>query len=123
MRLTLLPDSYAVCRLDPDASLPEWAKGQFVSITRTLQELSVVCPEQHVPENSRHEGSWKIFEVEGPMDLSLVGVLASLTHPLAKANINLFAMSTFDTDYLLVKEERLEDAKDALLLAGHSVTL
>jgi hypothetical protein len=123
MNLRLLPEVYAICRLQADAMLPGWATGAFVSITRTPHELSVVCPEQCVPKDVRHEGSWRILEVEGPMDLSLVGVLASLTQTLAKANINLFALSTFDTDYLMVKVDRLEDTKDALLAAGHSILI
>ena len=121
MTLTVWGEHYAICRLEPASSIPVWPKGHFVSITYTQQELSIVCLEQHVPKEIHHEGRWRILEVEGPMDLSIVGVLASLTQPLAKAGINLFAISTFDTDYLLVKEDKLEAAKQALTQAGHNI--
>ena len=74
-----------------------------------------------MPTSIRFEGQWRVLEVEGPMDLSIVGVLASLTQPLAEASINLFAISTFDTDYLLVKEDKLEAAKQTLIQAGHNI--
>jgi uncharacterized protein len=121
MNFSTLSDVYAICRLEPNIPVPTWAQGSFVSITRTKHELSVVCLQQHVPASIHFEGQWRILEVEGPMDLSIVGVLASLTQPLAQAGINLFAISTFDTDYLLVKEEKLEAAIKALQQAGHTL--
>ncbi len=121
MNLTVWDERYAICRLAPALAIPPWAQGNFVSITYTKHELSIVCLEQHVPKDIHHEGSWRILEVEGPMDLSIVGVLASLTQSLAQAGINLFALSTFDTDYLLVKEDKLEAAKQALTQAGHTI--
>jgi uncharacterized protein len=119
MNLILHAEIFAICRLETNASLPLWAQGHFVSITRTAHELSVVCPHHNVPNTIQCERGWRMVQVEGAMDLSLVGVLASLTKPLAEAGINLFALSTYDTDYLLVKEEKLEAAKKALEEAGH----
>ena len=121
MNLKVYGEHYAICRLTSDAMFPTWAKGKFVSITRTEDELSIVCKQETVPKNIRCERDWCILQVEGPMDLYMVGVLASLTKPLAEAGINLFAVSTFDTDYLLVKAQRLEAAKVALENAGHTV--
>jgi hypothetical protein len=119
--LSILPGVYAICRLEPNSPLPDWASGSFFSITRTAEELSVVCPQVNVPERVKHEGGWRCMKVEGPLELSLIGILASLTTALAQANINVFAISTFDTDYLLVKEERLEEAVRALGETGHNV--
>jgi uncharacterized protein len=121
MNLTVYAEHYAICRLTPDVTFLSWARGKFVSVTRTEEELSVVCEQESVPSNVKCEREWRVLQVEGPMDLSIVGVLASLTRPLAEAGINLFAISTFDTDYLLVKAQRLEAAKIALEGAGHTV--
>jgi uncharacterized protein len=121
MNLTTHRERYAICRLKPDEPFPAWATGKFVSLSRTEDELSVVCQEDTVPSNVKHERDWRVLQVEGPMDLSLVGVLASLTKPLAEAGINLFAISTFDTDYLLVEAEKYDAARVALEGAGHHV--
>lgn len=121
MNLNVYGEHYAICRLSPDGVFPTWAKGKFVSITHTEDELSIVCEQEPVPKNIKCERDWRVLQVEGPMDLSMVGVLASLTKPLAEAGINLFAVSTFDTDYLLVKAQRLEAAKGVLENAGHTV--
>ena len=103
-KLELLPEVYAVCRLDKDAPVPDWAAGGlFSSITRTAHELSVVCADAHVAVGVKKEGGWRVLMVEGPLDFSLTGVLASLTGPLAREGISVFALSTYDTDYLLVK--------------------
>ena len=120
LTLSLLPDAHAICRLEPDASIPDWANaGGFISITRTSDELSIVCLEANVPEGVKADRGWRCFKVEGPLDLSLTGVLASLANPLAEARINIFAVSTFDTDYLLVKEEKLMRAAEVLIRSGH----
>jgi uncharacterized protein len=122
MNLTPHTELYAICRLSPDAPFPSWAQGKFVSITHTQDELSVVCQQDNVPNDVQCERNWRVLQVEGPMDLSIVGVLASLTKPIADAGINLFAISTFDTDYLLVKADRLGAAKGALEGVGHKVS-
>lgn len=122
MNLTTHQERYAICRLNPDASFPTWAKGKFVSLSRTQDELSVVCQQDFVPNDVKHEGDWVVLQVAAAMDLSIVGVLASLTKPIADAGINLFAISTFDTDYLLVKAEKYQGAKVALEGAGHKIS-
>ena len=120
--LTLLPEPLAVCRLPPDAALAAWAgTSEFVSITRTADELSVVCPQDAVPDCVSCERGWRCLKVAGPLQLSAVGVLAALAAPLAEAGVSVFAVSTFDTDYLLVKEENLATALEALRRAGQNV--
>ncbi len=120
--LTLLPGIFAVCRLEPGAAAPAWATtGLFFSITRTADELSVVCDQPVVPEGVRCEGDWHCFKLAGPIPFSTVGVLASLVTPLADAGISVFAISTFDTDYVLVKQKDLVKAMTALRQAGYSV--
>ncbi len=115
LTLSLLSNLYAICRLPAEAAPPRWAeKGDFVSITRTPDELSVVCPQKNVPPNVKCERNWRCFKVAGPLDFALTGVLASLANALAAADISLFAISTFDTDYLLVKADKLEQAVDAI---------
>jgi hypothetical protein len=122
LALTLLPDTFAVCRLDHDALVPAWASsGTFFSITRTADELSVVCSQSLVPDGVRCERGWRCLRVAGTMDFSMIGVVASLVTPLAEAGISVFVISTFDTDYLLVKENDLQRAKATLRSAGHTV--
>jgi hypothetical protein len=122
LRLEVLPWVLALCRLGADAALPDWAlSSAFLSITRTNDELSVVCPQEVVPAEVRCEKGWKCLRVEGPLDFSEVGILASLTAVLAAADVSLFAISTFDTDYLLVKDVDLERGVTALREAGHRV--
>ncbi len=122
LRLEVLPWVLAVCRLGADAALPDWAlSSAFLSMTRTSDELSVVCPQEAVPPEIRCEKGWRCLRVEGPLDFSEVGILASLTAVLATADISLFAISTFDTDYLLVKEDDLQMAAIELEEAGHRV--
>lgn len=120
--LTLLPDHLAVCRLAPDAALPAWAAGPgFVSITRTDEELSIVVRQDRVPGDVVAVGPWRALKVQGPLDFALTGVLAALTAPLADAGISLFAIATYDTDYILVRAETLDAAINALRAAGHRV--
>jgi len=120
--LLLLPETYAVCRLEKDAPAPDWGtRGLFFSVTRTEEELSVVCADAQVPGGVKREGAWRVLKVEGPLDFSLTGVLASLTVPLAREGISVFALSTYDTDYLLVKKEQLEKAVQALRGEGYAI--
>jgi hypothetical protein len=121
-KLIVLPETLAVCRLDKGEKIPEWGlKGSFSSITRTEEELSVVCLQCQVPPGVKREEGWAALKVEGPLDFSLTAILASLTMPLAQEGISLFALSTYDTDYLLVKEEQLERAIRALQKEGHEI--
>jgi hypothetical protein len=120
--LSLLPGHLAICRLRAEADIPAWAQtGSFTSITRTTEELSIVCTQDKVPEGTRCEVGYRCFRVEGPLDFALTGILASLTTVLAQEGVSVFAVSTFDTDYLLVKEEQLEKTIGALSEAGHHV--
>ena len=122
LTLSILPDLLAICRLSPAEDVPEWAMiGEFVSITHTNEELSIVCAAEHVPSEVRADREWRALKVEGPLDLALTGVLASLANPLAEAQINLFAASTYDTDYLLVKVYNLTRACEVLRQAGFAV--
>jgi uncharacterized protein len=123
LTLHLLPGELAVCRLRPEAAVPEWAlaAAPFTSITRTASELSVVCPAERVPAEVRSEAGWRCLAVAGPLDFSETGVLAALAAPLAEAGISLFAVSTFDTDYLLVRAADLQRAVEALIERGHRV--
>lgn len=121
LTLTLLPQTLTIGRLDRAASIPAWATGDFVSITRTRDEWSIVCDECAAPSDVKADRGWRALKVAGPLDLALTGVLASIANPLAEAQINIFAISTFDTDYVLVKVERLAEAIGVLRNAGHQV--
>lgn len=122
LTLTILPEVLAICRLSTDEVVPAWTMlGEFVSITHTRDELSIVCATENVPPDVQADRGWRAFKVEGPLDLGLTGILASLANPLAAAQINLFAVATFDTDYLLVKEYNLARACETLRQAGHVV--
>lgn len=120
LRLNLLPGLYSICRLSPDAELPAWAlAGSFFSVTRTTDELSVVCAGEHVPQGVRCEPGWRVLKLEGPFAFDQVGVLLAVLAPLAQAGVSIFALSTFDTDAILVKESSLAQARAALEAAGH----
>jgi hypothetical protein len=120
--LTALSEPLTICRLDPGAALPEWAgSGRFVSITRTPAELSIVCAAHAVPATVQAERNWRALAVAGPLDFALTGILAALAQPLAAAGISIFALSTYDTDYLLVRAHALDRAIAALTAAGHHV--
>jgi hypothetical protein len=121
LALELLPATYAVARLDPSEVVPTWAVGAFVSITRTEDELSIVCPLATVPPAVRAERGFRCLRVAGPLAFDQVGVLSSLATPLARAGVSIFVVSTYDSDYLLVKSAIFELAVEALSAAGHSV--
>lgn len=122
LRLRILPESFAVCRLPAGAAVPAWATaGGLHSVTSTAHELSVVCLDAAVPSDTRAERGWRAFMVDGPLDFSLTGVLRSLAEPLAVAGISVFAISTFETDYVLVRDASLEAATRALAAAGHLI--
>jgi hypothetical protein len=120
--LLLVEGTFAICRLDGNASIPPWVTASsFFSITRTAEELSVVCSQDAVPEGVICERGWRCLRVAGTMPFSVIGVLASLTTPLADVGISVFAVSTFDTDYLLVKEADFGKAIDVLRWQGHTI--
>jgi uncharacterized protein len=122
LNLTVLRETLAICRLGRTASVPSWViDSPFYSVTGTNEELSIVCRENSVPKGVQCDKGWRCFKVDGPLDLSLTGVLVSLTGPLAQAGISVFAISTFDTDCLLVKKGELRRAAEILHRAGHRV--
>jgi hypothetical protein len=123
LSLVILCDLFAVCRLRADENIPGWAlSGSFCSLTRTPEELSTVCPQELVPEEVEAIRGWKCLKVEGKLDFNLVGILSSLTSSLTEAGISVFAISTYDTDYLFVKERDLDRAVAAFRKAGHDVS-
>jgi hypothetical protein len=124
--LDLLPEEYAVCRLPGGGSIPTGLLGGpadsgVVSVTRTAEEVSIICPADRVPDEATVETPWRCFRVVGPLDLALTGILASLVVPLADARVNIVAFSTYDTDYLLVPAVRLTEALATLTRAGHRI--
>jgi uncharacterized protein len=130
LQYRVLKERLAVCRLASDARLPAWApEGGFFCAVRTHDELSIVCPEavctehactdDRTPDATTVERGWVALKLEGPFPFSMTGVLASFVQPLAQARIPIFAISTFDTDYVLIKREKLEQALLALAAAGH----
>ena len=122
LELTLLPERFAISRLAADSPVPPWAtQGPFFSVTRTGDELSVVTELSLVPAGVQSQPGWRVLKVHGPFVLSEIGVLAALATPLAEGKISLFAVSTFDTDYLLVASETLSAATAALERAGHTI--
>ena len=109
--LSVLPIKFAICRLKRNEQIPTWAlNSDFYSISKTADELSIVCEENKVPDGVKFEGDWRAIRIEGPLDFSMTGVLASIAKPLGDAKISIFAISTFDTDYVLVKENTLGQA-------------
>jgi len=122
LKLNLLPDVLAVCRLAPGDAVPAWAAGQgLVSVTRTADELSIVAPRERVPDGVTAQRDFRALRVAGSLDFGAVGVLASLVGPLAAAGVSIFSISTYDTDYILVRQSDLDRAIAALKSAGHTV--
>ena len=124
MKLKILDLTFSVVKIPPTETIPSWAtKCDIFSITRTNEELSIVCPSEYLPINEEFkdvEDDWKCIKVEGVLDFGLTGILASLANPLAENKISIFAISTFNTDYLLVKNHSIEKAKLVLVNEGHS---
>jgi len=120
--MKLMKEKYGVCRLDKTELIPEWAKdSDFFSITKTLEELSIVCSEGSIPVSVKCEKDWRILKVEGPLDFSLVGILSSISNVLAQQGISIFAISTYDTDYILVKDKDINNAIDSLSIVGYEI--
>ena len=124
VNLTLLTDRFAVCWLPAGAALPEWATtGTLFSVSWTEEETSVVCEQTAVPAGVQSELGWRAFKVAGPLDFSLTCILLSIAKPLADAGVGIFAISTYDTDYVLVRESSLDSAVAALTDFGHTLIL
>jgi hypothetical protein len=122
LSLIILPQRFSICHLSPDEPIPTFlSRCPFFSITRTSDELSIVVNEEMVPADWKAEIGWRCLKVIGPLNFDLTGSLASLSMPLCKAGISIFVISTYDTDYILVKEDSLEKATRILLKTGHRV--
>lgn len=121
--LIILPETFAICRLDAGTPAPQWAlQGSFFTITRTEEELSITCEERLVPrEVERVERGWRALKLIGPIPFEVTGVIASLSKPLADAGISVSVVATYDTDYLFVKSEKLAAATKALSDSGARV--
>ena len=123
LKFRQIAGQFAVCRLPANVSVPAWATaGNFISVTRTADELSIVCPLQNVPAEHKPEVPWTCFKLEGPFDFLQIGILASFIDPLAENGVPIFAISTYDTDYVLVREDFARSALGALQEAGHELT-
>ena len=104
LTLKLLKETFAVSRLNKNEVIPDWINtSDFYSITKTEDELSIVCSQESVPKDIKHEDDFKALKIEGPLDFSLIGILSKISTILAKSKISIFAISTYDTDYILVK--------------------
>lgn len=122
MKLSQYPETLAVVRLGPGATVPAWAESSSIfSVTATASETSVVCAARNVPKKSVHQRPFTAFEVEGPLDFALTGILAGLLAPLAEEEISVFTLSTFDTDWILVPKGDAERAAEAWRRSGHTV--
>jgi hypothetical protein len=128
LKLSLFKDKYIVCKLNKNDRIPAWAyRGDFFSITKTFDELSLVCLEKNIEseeldEDILCERDWRIFKVEGRLDFSLIGIMANLSGIMKEAEVSIFALSTYDTDYIMVKDEKILAALMALRNSGHQVT-
>ena len=122
LNLEMIEGTYAVVRLDPDEAVPTWARGGALwSITQTPEELSIICTSDRVPPGPRTEGPFRALKIKGTMDFALTGILAAIADPLAAAQISIFSISTFDTDYILVRNTDLGKALESLRNAGHQI--
>ncbi len=122
MTLEPIAQLMAVCRLSPDQKIPDWAlRSKFLSITKTDDELSIVCDNDIVPPGLTAERGWRALTVTGPLDFTLTGVLHSILTPLAEAKISIFAISTYDTDFVLIKNELFDIAIQHLRKSGHEI--
>jgi hypothetical protein len=120
--LQQFPETLAVVRLGPGAEVPSWAESSSLfSVTATARETSVVCARRSVPKKAQQAGPFTAFAVEGPLDFSLTGILAELLQPLAEAEISVFTISTFDTDWILVAVDDADRAAEEWRRRGHTV--
>ncbi|PYP84286.1 MAG: ACT domain-containing protein [Blastocatellia bacterium AA13] len=122
MTLSILDGLFSICRLEERPGIPDWVThGHFFSVTLDDGELSVVCREENVPSDTRQDQGWKCLELEGPLDFTITGIMAAITNPLADAGVSIFVISTYKTEYIMVKEDDLEKATLALTQQGHLV--
>lgn len=113
---------FSLCRLAPEDAIPSWAlSSDFYTISKTNDELSVVCESQYVPAGIKQDGNWRLLKIAAVLDLSLTGITAKFSTALANAGVNLCVIATYETDYILVKQEKLQTAITALQDAGFIV--
>lgn len=123
LTLVVLSDRYGICRLKPNEPVPAWGlQGEFSCVTRTTEEISIVCVEAQIPEYAVCERGWRLFKIDAVLDFSLVGIVAGLSAVLAGANIGIFVLSTYNTDYVLVRQPDFSVAVAALRAAGYEVS-
>jgi hypothetical protein len=122
LQFRVISGSFAICRLPAADPVPQWAmKGIFISVTRTADELSIVCPAENVPQQCKSEAPWICLKIEGPFAFSQVGILHAFIQPLVEDRISIFAIATFDTDYVLIQKPSAEQAVQVLQKAGHEL--
>lgn len=122
LKFITLKGEYSLCRLDANASIPSWIyDSDFYTISKSPEELSIVCESKYVPGNIQQNSNWKLLKIDAVLDLSLTGITARFSKPLAEAGINLCVIATFDTDYVMVQEEKLLLAAEALQKGGFIV--
>ncbi|MDP4178855.1 MAG: ACT domain-containing protein [Bacillota bacterium] len=122
LTMKLLKEKYGVCRLDKTELIPQWAEtGDFFSITRTSDELSIVCSEDNIPSGIKCEKDWRVLKIEGTLDFSLIGIIASISTILAQKEISIFAVSTYDTDYILLENKDIDNAINSLSNEGYEI--
>ena len=122
LTIALLDESFVICRFAPDEKVPgQLTANRFYSITRTDEEISVVCPKENVPDGAKCDYGWRCFKVKGPLDFSLIGIIASIATTLSQAGVSIFTISTFNTDYFLVNDDKVEIAIKALGNEGHII--
>lgn len=122
LKFITLPGNYSLCRLNPGDALPAWVfQSPFYTVSKSEIELSIVCASQYVPPSIETNGNWKLLRIDAVLDLSLTGITAKFSQPLAEAGINICVIATFDTDYVMIKEDKLDTAKKALQNAGFTV--
>jgi hypothetical protein len=122
LKFRVISGSFAVCRLAAADPVPQWAtKGTFTSLTRTADELSIVCPAENVPQAHKPETSWACLKIEGPFVFSQIGILHAFIQPMVEAGISIFALATYDTDYVLIQNPSADKAIQALQNAGHEL--
>jgi hypothetical protein len=122
--LIILKDTFAICRFDSDSAIPEWSgKSQFYSVTRTRDEISIICRQADVYQDNESviDKDWRILKIKGPLNLSLTGIIADISGILGKSKIPVFTISTYDTDYILVKKDYLDKAITSLKKGGYNI--
>jgi uncharacterized protein len=122
MRFTVLPERLAICRLAPNAAIPDWAtRGEFSSVTRAPKELSIICEDANVPTDTKAERDFFCIQLEGPFDFQATGILSAFIAPLAEHRVPIFALSTYDTDWVLIRARYWDTARSVLLAAGNEL--